>query len=204
VDYNEFTSPDITSWRLFRSAIEHENTLVNHRLTWLLSSQAFLFSAFVLVFLAWSKQEVKRFDALVPFVLAVIGFFAIYICLVVHVGISRATYAIHMYTRNYLALSRASGFDKRTPPIHHWVRGHLIDQRHIPIATLLVWIILISICALYQIPQLREAIQGFGIQAALILLLMAAVMVAGFAWGSNSINSKTAKAFFSEGYTNEL
>lgn len=38
------------NWKRIRSAIEHENTLVNQRLTWLLGSQTILFAGFGVVF----------------------------------------------------------------------------------------------------------------------------------------------------------
>lgn len=39
-NWDEFHDVDIVNWKRVRSALEHENLLVNHRLTWLLSSQA--------------------------------------------------------------------------------------------------------------------------------------------------------------------
>src|SRR4051812_11981515 len=35
---------NLGDWQRVRAAIEHENLLTNHRVTWLLSSQAFLFT----------------------------------------------------------------------------------------------------------------------------------------------------------------
>jgi hypothetical protein len=57
--WDEFHDIEIVNWKRVRSAIEHENQLINHRLTWLLSSQAFLFAAFALVFQASTKVDVK-------------------------------------------------------------------------------------------------------------------------------------------------
>lgn len=48
--YDEFKDRATTDWKRTRAAIEHENTLVNHRLTWLLTSQGFLFAGFGLVY----------------------------------------------------------------------------------------------------------------------------------------------------------
>ena len=50
VRYDESKDRATTDWKRIRQAIEHENTLVNHRLTWLLTSQGFLFAGFGLVF----------------------------------------------------------------------------------------------------------------------------------------------------------
>jgi hypothetical protein len=48
--FDEFKDKSLADWKRVRSAIEHENTLVNHRLTWLLSSQAFLFTGFGVIY----------------------------------------------------------------------------------------------------------------------------------------------------------
>jgi len=42
--------PFLTQWRLVRSAIEHENTLKSHRVTWFLATQLFLFTGFTSIF----------------------------------------------------------------------------------------------------------------------------------------------------------
>ena len=36
----------LSQWKLVRSAIEHENTLINYRISWLLATQLFLFAVF--------------------------------------------------------------------------------------------------------------------------------------------------------------
>lgn len=58
-DWDEFHDDEIVDWKRVRSAIEHENELTNHRLTWLLTSQGFLFAAFALIFQASTKTDVK-------------------------------------------------------------------------------------------------------------------------------------------------
>jgi hypothetical protein len=57
--WDEFHDDEIVDWKRCRSAIEHENTLVNHRLSWLFASQAFLFAAFGVVFNAWKNPSVN-------------------------------------------------------------------------------------------------------------------------------------------------
>lgn len=43
--YSEFMNRDIINWKRARSVIEHENILINHRITWLVWSQAALLAA---------------------------------------------------------------------------------------------------------------------------------------------------------------
>jgi hypothetical protein len=54
-EFDEFKDRDFADWKRVRSSIEHENSLVNHRLSWLFASQAFLYAAFAVVFNAWKN-----------------------------------------------------------------------------------------------------------------------------------------------------
>lgn len=47
--WSEFEDRDFADWKRVRSAIEHENNLVNHRLTWLFLAQGGLFTIFASV-----------------------------------------------------------------------------------------------------------------------------------------------------------
>lgn len=69
---------EIENWRRIRAAIEHENTLVNHRLTWLLGSQTILFAGFGVVF---AVDDGKRWssDLSTLILLTAISFVAIVI-----------------------------------------------------------------------------------------------------------------------------
>ncbi|MEM9978375.1 MAG: hypothetical protein AAF808_12185 [Cyanobacteria bacterium P01_D01_bin.2] len=46
LSFNEFENREYADWKRIRSAVEHENALINYRQTWLLTSQAFLLTAF--------------------------------------------------------------------------------------------------------------------------------------------------------------
>jgi uncharacterized membrane protein YidH (DUF202 family) len=70
--YDEFKDRATTDWKRIRAAIEHENTLVNHRLTWLLTSQGFLFAGFALVFTD-EKRNTEFSSLVVLTVICVIG-----------------------------------------------------------------------------------------------------------------------------------
>ena len=55
--WDEFHDDEIADWKRCRSAIEHENTLVNHRLSWLFASQSFLFASFGVIWNAWKNPS---------------------------------------------------------------------------------------------------------------------------------------------------
>ncbi|BBO33243.1 hypothetical protein [Lacipirellula parvula] len=64
--WDEFHDIAIVNWKRIRTSIEHENLLVNHRITWLIASQAFLFAAFALIFQAAVVNDFLDGDAPSP------------------------------------------------------------------------------------------------------------------------------------------
>jgi hypothetical protein len=47
----------LAQWKLVRSAIEHENTLVSHRVSWFLATQLFLFAGFSSIFVKAVEKD---------------------------------------------------------------------------------------------------------------------------------------------------
>ncbi|CAE6713977.1 hypothetical protein [Paraburkholderia haematera] len=183
--FNEFSSPHIVAWKLARSAIEHENSLVNHRMTWFLLSQAFLFSAFVGVFIG-PKDPASEFEPLRPYLLIAVGLFAAYVCLVTNDGLQRAFVALEGITTNYNSLIDQYGDDPIVPrALHYWIKPTLIHQQKLPVATLLLWIALLATCGAYSSSALRAIFSNFGIKGALILLATVVLITLGFLLGSH-------------------
>lgn len=56
----------LIDWRRVRSAIEHENNLVNHRVTWLLLSQGALLATFSNLFSKWVEYSASVPGAVAP------------------------------------------------------------------------------------------------------------------------------------------
>src|SRR5213079_896181 len=74
-------SRQVADWKRVRFVIEHENTLVNHRVTWLLASQGFLLAGYFALVSGWAKTDFKIGPAtLVALIFALFGISA-YICL---------------------------------------------------------------------------------------------------------------------------
>ena len=155
----DYSSPDIVAWKLARSAIEHENLLVNHRMTWFLTSQAFLFSAFVLLFLTGSKDDLHEFKPLLAPLLAAVGLFGGYTCLVAQDGLNQAFLATDLITSEYVRLTEQNAVDPIVPPLHHWVSAKLFSQQKLPVATLLLWCLLLLACVAYALPEARKSLE---------------------------------------------
>lgn len=73
--------PFLTQWRLVRSAIEHENTLKSHRVTWFLATQLFLFTGFTSIFVEAVKNDSLFRSYKVYTVLLVVFSLGIYACI---------------------------------------------------------------------------------------------------------------------------
>ena len=90
-EWDEFHDPEIVDWRRVRAALEHENALTNHRITWLLSSQGFLFAAFALVFQASTKTDVtERAQPIYRYILAGLSINGILVSGYLRLGIQTA------------------------------------------------------------------------------------------------------------------
>jgi hypothetical protein len=72
--------PFLTQWRLVRSAIEHENTLKSHRVTWFLATQLFLFTGFTSIFVEAIKSDFLFRSLKVYAALVIIFLMGIYVC----------------------------------------------------------------------------------------------------------------------------
>jgi len=71
--FDEFKDKALADWKRVRSAIEHENTLVNHRLTWLLTSQGFLFTGFGVVYSSKNDKPLDLYGMAILIVIAIVG-----------------------------------------------------------------------------------------------------------------------------------
>lgn len=176
----DYSAPDVVAWKLARSAIEHENSLVNHRMTWFISSQAFLFSTFILVFLTGSKGDLKIFEPLLVPILMAIGLFAMYVCLVTQDGLDRAFLAIDAVTRQYNELNVMHTPDLIVPPLHYWLAPKIFNLQRLPLVTLFLWVLLVITCIAYAVPDLRDQLKKLTVEH--VLYGLALILVFGFGY----------------------
>jgi hypothetical protein len=74
IRYDESKDKEMADWKRVRGSIEHENTLVNNRLTWLLLSQAALFTAFAAIY--EHQDEAER--TILTIIISLIGIVTCY------------------------------------------------------------------------------------------------------------------------------
>jgi hypothetical protein len=84
----------LPQWKLVRSAIEHENTLKSHRVTWFLATQLFLVTGFSSIFVEAIKNNSLFMSLKVYAALFVIVFLGIYACALAWVNLNAAQKSI--------------------------------------------------------------------------------------------------------------
>jgi hypothetical protein len=89
-EFDEFKDRDFADWKRVRSSIEHENGLVNHRLSWLFASQAFLYTAFAVVFNAWKNLDRAGNSGSCQVLLAIISIVGVFVCVSIQRGLWEA------------------------------------------------------------------------------------------------------------------
>jgi hypothetical protein len=150
----------VADWQRVRSVLEHENTLVNHRVTWLLASQGFLFAGYFALINGWAKGDLKvRPDTLVTLVLALFAVSA-YICLSIGMMLNAAIrhikhiqcwwYKIDITApaKDIEKASISSDLNHKYPYLQGWKarKGtRLLDTEFMPYFFLGGWIILVFI-----------------------------------------------------------
>ena len=142
--WTEFSDQEIIDWKRVRSALEHENLLINQRFTWLLSCQGLLFAAYVLVFQSAIKTDVRA--GLVPLFQIVLSALAL-AGILTGLFLSRGIHAAH---QQHDVLKDWWTTHYRSPRLRHppicgneprmWVTLH---YHQLPIVFQFVWLILV-------------------------------------------------------------
>ena len=196
LNWAEYSSRDVVDWKRTRGAIEHENTLVNHRLIWLFTSQTVLLTLFGLVLAAKVKGEVKpEFQHYVPFVLGFTSGLAVVVCAVIADAIRGANAQLsrleHWWHDTYRGQTAAH------PPLQMFRRrfwSMTLSSEALPWWFMLFWAALVGGVVFDQVDRARALVadnpqESLLAVGAVLLLLMAglagrAVFLAGVARGA--------------------
>jgi hypothetical protein len=185
----------LTQWRLVRSAIEHENTLKNHRVTWFLATQLFLFTGFTSIFVEAVKNDFLFRSLKVYTVLAIIFLMGIYVCILAWASLCAAQkmiarlekwWLIHCHNNSdnwddWILSAKYGKGQESSPPVNGIFTSNMhifFDETHLPVALALFWVILFSISTLIVL-QKRLEVKDFSFVtppfAVVALLLLVAI-----------------------------
>ena len=139
--------PALEQYRLFRSRLEHEDNLISQRLSWLVASQSFLFTAYAIVLnelgtpdtptAAEVMEQRQLLFRLIPIV-------AVLTCGFISMSILAAVRAIVMLRDLYRA--RVAETNPVLPPIQTSVvtrRMGLLAPLLLPVVFICVWLFLL-------------------------------------------------------------
>lgn len=199
--FDEFKNQDYADWKRVRLAIEHENGLTNHRLTWLFTSQGFLFTAFALALNAWKTSPAAGKESY-PALLTVIAFLAVSVCLLIWRGLIDAQIQLrrldrwwHAEDRDKLTLAdleapysrrdltRLASMQKKLP--HHpplqgegqtaWDRW--FNANTIPVFFIVGWALIVMFVVLEISSGITNVLRDYGLRGLSYLLIVVATLV---------------------------
>jgi len=144
-NYGSDKLSELEAYQLFRSRIEHEDNLIIQRLSWLLASQAFLFTAYAITTNGLSSLEPKiasRFFEQSGLLFRLIPTVAIGVALLIYIGILAALRAIRQLRRLYQARPTSPDL----PPIQTAATTRLLGLSApllLPLLFISVWLVLL-------------------------------------------------------------
>jgi hypothetical protein len=115
----------VKTWEMFRRHIEHEDFLINHRMTWLLTMQGLLFTSLALLLPHVLDFWNQPMGWIIFVALGVIAFVGAYVSLLLHVGLKAAKLAIdrleqewaEFYGTDLKDFVRICGIGQDKPPL---------------------------------------------------------------------------------------
>jgi hypothetical protein len=165
---SELYKREVIDWQRARSVIEHENTLINHRVTWLLLSQAALLTAFGTIYTKFSDKGAGN-NALL--LLCFLSIFGSIICLNVFYHIKNAQEQLNritkwwyrelydIHTHSAYLKQKYDDINKKHPPLHFWpnleskincdrsprIEKLLIRTQELPLWFLGLWAVVVAV-----------------------------------------------------------
>jgi hypothetical protein len=149
----------VKTWEMFRRHIEHEDFLINHRMTWLLTMQGLLFTSLALLLPHILDFWNNSVGWIIFAALAVISCVGAYVSLLLHIGLKAAKLAIdrlecewaEFYGGDVRDFVRIAGIGQNKPPLLHEEYARQAKNKswnQLPWALGIAWIlILIAVIA---------------------------------------------------------
>jgi hypothetical protein len=133
----------IQYYQIIRSQIEHEDNLINQRLSWFVAAQAFLFSAYAILLNAPPQVRVQRFAAQQELLFSLIPLVAIGVSILIYITVIAAMLAM----ANLRRLLKTHVEDSALlPPVQGYRQTFLLGQATpilIPFLFMSSWIVVL-------------------------------------------------------------
>ena len=137
-------SPD-RYYSLIRSQIEHEDSLIGTRLSWLAAAQSFFFTAYAIVTSNFGPTHPQWAIAQMHLLLTLLPIVAILTCLLIFTSIIAGLLAIAALRRLYITYVDHQAIEG-LPPVQGYRRNRVLGEAApflVPLVFLCVWLILL-------------------------------------------------------------
>ena len=145
-DTSQAVVSELDRYRLVRQQIEHEDNLVNQRLSWLLSSQSFLFTAYAISLNGPAIIRSKTLESTVGLLILLLPLVSILSALLIGLTVWAGMWTMQKLRRQYARLFQST-FGDEIPPIQSTggalFLGHFAPV-FLPILFIVIWLVLIT------------------------------------------------------------
>lgn len=135
---------ELDQYRLVRQQIEHEDNLVSQRLSWLLGSQSFLFTAYAISLNGPLQIRLKPYESTVSLLILLLPLVSILSALLIWLAVLAGVWTMHNLRRAFLAQFR-SAFGRELPTVQS-IGGPLILGHFAPVLLpalfIVIWLLL--------------------------------------------------------------
>jgi len=135
----------IQYYQIIRSQIEHEDNLINQRLSWFVAAQAFLFSAYAILLNAPSQVRLQRFATQQETLFSLIPLVAIGVSILIYITVVAAMLAM-ANLRRLLEGHMKEEESALLPPVQGYRQTLLLGQASpilIPLLFMSSWVVLL-------------------------------------------------------------
>jgi hypothetical protein len=136
--------PELERYKLVRQQIEHEDNLVSQRLSWLLGSQSFLFTAYAITLNGPAQIRSKELEGHIGLLLLLLPLVSIISAFLIWLAVLAGTWTMYKLRRTY-EREFVKFFEGQIPPVQSTggalVLGHFAPVI-LPAVFMVVWLLL--------------------------------------------------------------
>lgn len=143
-DQQQSEIPELDRYRLIRQQIEHEDNLVSQRLSWLLGSQSFLFTAYAISLNGPVQIRSKALESTLGLLIVLLPLVSILSALLIWLAVMAGTWTMYKLRHRYEKALKQT-FGDEIPPVQSMggalVLGHFAPV-FLPALFIVVWLLL--------------------------------------------------------------
>jgi|SRR5438309_1494043 hypothetical protein len=144
-DTTECEVSELDQYRLLRQQIEHEDNLISQRLSWLLGSQSFLFTAYAISLNGPAQIRTKPYESTVSLLIVLLPLVSILSAILIWLAVMAGVWTMAKLRRRY-STTVSKRLRDTVPPVQSTggalVLGHFAPVL-LPALLIVIWLLLI-------------------------------------------------------------